>query len=688
MSAPAANFADRCQRATQAALGAGYAERLYPGAHRQGRELVAGDIFGRPGQSFRLNLDSGRWADFAAGQKGGDLVALVAEREGKSQGEALVRLEEELGLRPPEAAPRKTPPTTPAAKPTKELPPAPTDGPPSRRWVYTDQGGKPLYEAHRWEKEGHRKSCKTRGLKAGAERVPLHLPEVLAAIQAGKAIYVVEGEPKVDLLRSWGLTATTFAGGANGYNPGLAKWFAGADVVILPDADEPGRKFGRALAGDLAGLGLAPKTIELPGASFAGYDVIDWRQAGGTAEALAALVAAAPEAAPAGSERRIVPAAGSEHAWARALARGRQAYDWLLEGSLRRGQLGLICGPPGCGKGMLALHLATALAAGVPVLRRWGASRPARVLYLSAEDDQVILDNRLVSLYEAMPDEQRTEEMLERLWALPVQGRVNICQGDKSTGIQATSVLAEIRDLIARRKADLLILDTLARFFGVDENDNPAMTAACGFLEEIIAETGCNIILIHHANKAGGDLATKKEQLHAALTQTAIRGASALSGCVRWALLMAPLSDELALQVIGPETLGKPSGTYVAARVGKKNAGKTEQTLYLERVEHGLLQPVAPGEEMNQRNLIMHDAHMLAAEVDRREMRDEKRLSVTKGGREAFGWGDPRTKKAVEAALAEGLLIKIRNTGKQGYCLATPETEIETADMPEERLSE
>ncbi len=41
----------------------------------------------RPG-SFRVNVISGRWADFATGDKGGDVVSLAAYLSGTGQAEA------------------------------------------------------------------------------------------------------------------------------------------------------------------------------------------------------------------------------------------------------------------------------------------------------------------------------------------------------------------------------------------------------------------------------------------------------------------------------------------------------------------------------------------------------------------------------------------------------------------------
>ena len=48
--------------------------------------------------SFRVNLRTGRWADFATGDKGGDLISLVAWRFDVTQLEAARRLSDLLSL--------------------------------------------------------------------------------------------------------------------------------------------------------------------------------------------------------------------------------------------------------------------------------------------------------------------------------------------------------------------------------------------------------------------------------------------------------------------------------------------------------------------------------------------------------------------------------------------------------------
>jgi hypothetical protein len=73
-----------------------------PDGHREGQEWVARNPK-RPDKtagSFKVSLASGRWADFASGDKGGDLVGLVAFLLDLSQRDAAIRLAESLGLDP------------------------------------------------------------------------------------------------------------------------------------------------------------------------------------------------------------------------------------------------------------------------------------------------------------------------------------------------------------------------------------------------------------------------------------------------------------------------------------------------------------------------------------------------------------------------------------------------------------
>ena len=75
--------------------------RWLPTGRRVGREYEARNprrADRRPG-SFRVNVNTGRWADFATGDKGGDVVSLAAYLSGIGQADAARALADMLGVR-------------------------------------------------------------------------------------------------------------------------------------------------------------------------------------------------------------------------------------------------------------------------------------------------------------------------------------------------------------------------------------------------------------------------------------------------------------------------------------------------------------------------------------------------------------------------------------------------------------
>lgn len=74
--------------------------RWLPTGRRMGREWVTRNPrrADRRIGSFKVNLATGRWSDFATGDAGGDLISLAAFLFSITQGEAARRLADMLGL--------------------------------------------------------------------------------------------------------------------------------------------------------------------------------------------------------------------------------------------------------------------------------------------------------------------------------------------------------------------------------------------------------------------------------------------------------------------------------------------------------------------------------------------------------------------------------------------------------------
>lgn len=85
-----------------AAMAVTYAilHRLLPDGRVRAGEFVARNprrADAHPG-SFRINLQSGLWSDFATGDKGGDLISYVAYIENIKQAEAATLIARMLGI--------------------------------------------------------------------------------------------------------------------------------------------------------------------------------------------------------------------------------------------------------------------------------------------------------------------------------------------------------------------------------------------------------------------------------------------------------------------------------------------------------------------------------------------------------------------------------------------------------------
>lgn len=147
--------------------------RWVPDGKRQGHEYVALNPVRNDQRtgSFSVNINTGAWADFATGDKGGDLIALVAYTDGIKQAEACKRLAEFLRIDSTKTTATSASLTSAATKPRENpykpvlpipasaltsMPAAhPKKGKPSRWWDYRDATGL-LFRVARFDGVGSR----------------------------------------------------------------------------------------------------------------------------------------------------------------------------------------------------------------------------------------------------------------------------------------------------------------------------------------------------------------------------------------------------------------------------------------------------------------------------------------------------------------------------------------------------
>lgn len=223
----------------------------------------------------------------------------------------------------------------------------------------------------------------------------------------------------------------------------------------------------------------------------------------------------------------------------KAIAEPPPEVAFLLPG-LASGTVGMIAGMGATGKSALLLAVAVSVCSGAPVAGgAWRQPMPSTgpVLYLAAEDSELILRRRLHALGEHLADDEGGGKVLADLQSSlhlhSLAGKIPTLVDEHG---RRTEWWRQVRD--AARGMRLVILDPLSRFHGLDENDNRLMTLLVQHLEAIATDSGAAILIAHHASKAAVLSGTAGEQ-------QAARGASALVDGARWvASLRRPAAQE------------------------------------------------------------------------------------------------------------------------------------------------
>ncbi len=118
-----------------------------------------------------------------------------------------------------------------------------------------------------------------------------HQNELTQAIATSKPIFIAEGEKDVDNLRKAGFAATCNPMGAGKWREPYSEALRGADLIIIPDNDGPGRDHASQVARSCYSKAARIRMLELPGDT---KDVSDWLAVGHTAGELTQLASQCP----------------------------------------------------------------------------------------------------------------------------------------------------------------------------------------------------------------------------------------------------------------------------------------------------------------------------------------------------------------------------------------------------------
>ncbi len=207
---------------------------------------------------------------------------------------------------------------------------------------YRDESSKLLFQVLRYEPKAfkQRKPNGAGGWEWKLEdvrRVLYRLPELIAS-DTSKIVYFAEGEKDVDCLVRHGFVATTAPHGAE--HAGRKHWreavadlarkvLTDRDVVVIADADAPGRTFAAMIAKGLASAARSIRVLECP----RGKDVSGLYGLAGTVEDLVPVQAAPVQVPARSTETPTVLQSDADDAWRKLLltkrVKNRETGEWF-----------------------------------------------------------------------------------------------------------------------------------------------------------------------------------------------------------------------------------------------------------------------------------------------------------------------------------------------------------------------
>ncbi|MCG3181206.1 MAG: hypothetical protein BIFFINMI_03581 [Phycisphaerae bacterium] len=196
------------------------------------------------------------------------------------------------------------------------------------------------------------------------------------------------------------------------------------------------------------------------------------------------------------------------------------ASQWLIGSHAHQGAYLVIYGPYSTGKSFWAIDAGLSLATGTPFLGRFTTARPTPVVYVASEA-HIGLSKRIRAWIQ-------THETPVPDTFLLVAHSFHF-----ATDLTAPDTLAEmIKNKWGDMRPGLVVVDTLNRNFGGDENsaeDMTAFTDAMARLQSILS--GCTVAVVHHTGKDTGKGARGSSALLCAADfAIEMRGSSILEG--------------------------------------------------------------------------------------------------------------------------------------------------------------
>jgi hypothetical protein len=200
-----------------------------------------------------------------------------------------------------------------------------------------------------------------------------------------------------------------------------------------------------------------------------------------------------------------------------------EGRDWILEGLIARGEIGLVVGAPKKKKSFLALSLAhTIITAGA--LGSWKAPKPGKVLFIEEEEGEHSWATRVSKIFEG------------------VDGDSFLCYHQARMRLDDPLWLDRVRRDLGDWRPDLIVFDPLINLHASDENSAQEMSDVWRSVERYRDLFDAAVLVLVHSSKSP----TPKD------LWSSIRGSSVIGGKADLALFIVKSEgSEMKVKVDG-----------------------------------------------------------------------------------------------------------------------------------------
>jgi len=161
--------------------------------------------------------------------------------------------------------------------------------------------------------------------------------------------------------------------------------------------------------------------------------------------------------------------------------------EWLVENWIAKGDICCVAGKSSSYKSTFTMYIAYCIVNNIPFLNKYNVNK-SKVLYLNEENSNATLYSIINRIKKGLNIENQKSDSL-------------FCSIIQNMSLDNEKIIAAIIKYVKDNNIEVIVLDSIRRFFSANENDATEVNRVFSILKKIRSETNTTIILLHHLKK-------------------------------------------------------------------------------------------------------------------------------------------------------------------------------------------